>query len=285
VIPAIVNSATSDATDVAHMLRESRRFAVSLVPPGSLAAAVHRAAASRAPRVLVAGGDGTLRTAAALLVGTATEMAILPSGTLNHFATDLGVPSSVDDAIAIATNGVSRAVDVGRVNDRMFLNTSSVGSYVGFVLTRDRIEEIAGYRLASVVAAGRMLFHIRTTRVRVEVDGVERTYETPLVFVGVGERELKLPTLGSRIEGGQSGLHVMVVRRRSGARVLALALAAATRGIESVARTPALDAFLVDRCTIETTHHHIGVDGEVVTASSPLEYALQREALRVVVPA
>ena len=78
-------------------------------------------------------------------------------------------------------------------------------------------------------------------RVTLEVDGVSREYLTPLVFIGVGERELQLPTLGARVQGGRTGLHVMVVRRRSGARALAMGLAAAARGVRAVARTPAMD--------------------------------------------
>jgi len=103
----------------------------------------------------------------------------------------------------------------------------------------------------------------------------------------VGERELKLPTLGKRVASGGRGLHVMVIRSRSGARVLALALAAAARGIHAVARTPALDAYLVETLRIElhraTRRGRIAVDGEIIDAESRLDYRLRREALRVVV--
>ena len=66
--------------------------------------------------------------------------------------------------------------------------------------------------------------------VEVVVDGQKRIYRTPLVFIGVGERGLQLPTLGQRVTDGRRGLHVMVVRGRSRARMLALGLAAVARG-------------------------------------------------------
>jgi diacylglycerol kinase family enzyme len=104
------------------------------------------------------------------------------------------------------------------------------------------------------------------------------------VFIGVGERELKLPSLGARVEGGRSGLHVMVVRQRSGARAIALGLAAAARGLRAVAATPAMDAFLVDACRIQPRTHRIAVDGEIVPATPPLDYRHVPGQLRVVVP-
>jgi hypothetical protein len=76
----------------------------------------------------------------------------------------------------------------------------------------------------------------------------------------------------------------MVVRHRTGARVLSLALAAMARGIRAVSRTPALDAFLVDACTVEHHRPTIAVDGELVTESEILEYRVVRAALRIVGP-
>jgi hypothetical protein len=115
-----------------------------------------------------------------------------------------------------------------------------------------------------------------------EVEGVSREYLTPLVFVGIGERELKLPTLGARVEGGKPGLHVMVVKTRSGARTLALGLAAAARGVPAVAKTPAMDTFLVTSFRIARRRHGAAVDGEIVRVTPPLEYRHVPGHLRVV---
>ena len=120
-----------------------------------------------------------------------------------------------------------------------------------------------------------------------EVDGREQEYVTPLVFIGVGERELRLPKLGARVERGRRGLHVMVVRSRTGGRVLALALAAAARGVRAVSRTPAMQSFLVDHLRIEPRSRMLGgniaLDGEIVSIVPPLAYRFLKERLRVVV--
>ena len=129
-----------------------------------------------------------------------------------------------------------------------------------------------------------MIFHMPTFHISLEVEGQRRDYITPLVFIGVGERELQLPALGSRVPKGKTGLHVMVVRERSGGRALALGLAAAARGVKAVAKTPALDSFIVTTCTIRPRVPRIGLHGEIVDAKSPLEYKHVPGHLRVVVP-
>src|SRR5204863_85435 len=149
-----------------------------------------------------------------------------PGGTLNHFARDLGVSTEAAEALELALGGTCRGVDIGIVNGRAFLTTSSVGAYVRFVRIRERLERRFGYRFASTLAAFRILLQLRSFAVELEVDGKPRIYRTPLVFIGVGEREMQLPTLGSRVSDGKRGLHVMVVRGRSRARLLARALAA-----------------------------------------------------------
>jgi len=222
-----------------------------------------------------------------VIAGTATELAILPCGTLNHLAKDLSLPLDLEEAARVALHGCPIPVDAAVVNDRLFLNTSSVGAYVTFVRARERLEHRLGYHLASLVAAARLLFRMPTFRVtlRVEGEASDRNYVTPLVFIGVGERELRLPTLGARVPGGKRGLHVMVVRRRSGARALAAGLAAAARGVKAVARTPAMDAFLVECCRIEPRRTRLSVDGELVSLTPPFEYRHVPAHLLVVVSA
>jgi diacylglycerol kinase family enzyme len=232
---------------------------------------------------VVAGGDGSIASAANVVAGTRAELAILPCGTLNHLAKDLDLPLALEDAARLALNGSAISVDTAVVNDRLFLNTSSVGAYVSFVRARERLEKRLGYHVASFVAATRLLFRMPTFVVTLRVEGVERHYVTPLVFIGVGERELRLPMLGARIPNGRSGLHVMVVRRRSGARALATALAAAARGVKAVARTPAMDAFLVERCRIEPRTTRVSLDGELVSLTPPFDYRHLPAHLRVVV--
>jgi len=283
-IPAFVNPTAGNAAGAAGALRAVGGFDVLEVTPDALADRVRGAVRRGARRVLVAGGDGSVANAAGVVAGTGVELAILPCGTLNHLAKDLSLPLDAEEAARVARAGRVMPLDAASLNDRIFLNTSSVGAYVTFVRARERLERMLGYHIASFIAAARLFVRLPLFRVSVRIDDVAREYLTPLVFVGVGERELKLPALGARIAGGRTGLHVMVVRRRSGARALALGLAAAARGVRAVAATPAMDAFLVDAVHIEPHTHVVSVDGELVRVAPSLEYRHLVRALRVVVP-
>lgn len=285
VIPAFVNSAAGNADEVDRALLQASCFDVRAVSPDEITQAVRAAVKEGATRVAAVGGDGTVSAAAAAVANTDVELIVIPAGTLNHFAKDNGIPTDLDAACAVAISGTIKRADVAWVNGRLFLNTSSVGVYANFVRVRERFEPHVGYWAASAISMVRSFARIRPFNVRFETEGVQRSYTTPLVFIGVGERELKLPKLGGRVDGGRSGLHVMIVRGRTRARLLAIAFAAAARGTRGVSSTPHFDSFLVDHCTIEQRHSTVAVDGEVVKMDSPLDYELGRAALKIVVPA
>ena len=285
-VPAFVNPQSGSGSAALAALEETQAFTVEQCEPHTLDASLRRAVADGVDRVVVAGGDGTVAMAAASLVGTTTALAVIPGGTLNHFARDHGIPTDHREAAEIAIGGKVTTADVAFVNDRLFLNTSSVGAYVVFVRTRERLERWLGYRLATLLAGFRLLGRVRPFTVSLELDGVARRYRSALVFVGVGERELQLPSVGSRAADGRRGLHVIVVRGGTWARLIAAGLTAAFRGNEAIARGTLADTFVVDQCTIELPRRRgrVAVDGELVEMSSPLEYRIERDALRLVVP-
>ena len=283
-IPTFVNPAAGNAEEVDRALRKAGCFDVRDVAPDQVTQAVQAAIKEGARRVAAVGGDGTISAAAAAVARTDVELVVIPAGTFNHFARDYGIPLDLHVACANAMSKRVRCVDVAWVNGRLFLNTSSVGAYANFVRVRERLEPRLGYWFASAVSVTRTLIRMQPFKVWFQTAGVQRLYQTPIVFIGVGRRELKLPTLGSRVENGSSCLHVMIVRGRTRARLVALAFEAAAKGTRAISRTPHLDTFLVDHCTIEQRHSTVAVDGEVVSLASPLEYELGQRALNLVVP-
>jgi hypothetical protein len=105
------------------------------------------------------------------------------------------------------------------------------------------------------------------------------------VFIGVGERELKMPALGSRVENGRRGLHVMVVEGREKARLFMLGLAAIAKGTREASKLPDFENFIVDGCRIDLHRPRttVGLDGELKQLQTPLDYRIERDALRLVV--
>ncbi len=109
-----------------------------------LSAQLRRAAAEA--RILgVAGGDGTVRAASAIALETTLPLLVIPAGTFNHFAADLGVRSA-RDAVAALRAGEAVLVDVGIAAGRPFVNTSSTGVYVDLVHARQELEALLGRR-------------------------------------------------------------------------------------------------------------------------------------------
>ena len=89
--------------------------------------------------IVAGGGDGTIHTIAAVLAGTGVPLGILPLGTLNHFAKDLGIPMELHDAVDVVAAARGVNVDVGEVNGIVFINNSSIGVYPYMVLDRERL--------------------------------------------------------------------------------------------------------------------------------------------------
>ncbi len=285
-IPAFVNPGSGNSEKAREALASSGRFDVREIEPSKIEEEIRRAVTAGARRVLIAGGDGSICAGAAALCGTQVELAILPGGTLNHFAIDSGIPIDLAEAAKVGIGESTVTVDVGYAGERVFLNTSSIGAYVTFVRLRDRLEKRFGYRLASFIALVRIFVAMPVVGIALELEGKLQHYRTPLVFIGVGERELQLPALGSRIKSGKRGLHVFVVRGRKRAPLMVAALAAVARGVKTVSRMPELDAFLVDHCTIDMRRPRarVAFDGETEVMTTPIVYRIERDALRIVVP-
>jgi diacylglycerol kinase family enzyme len=285
-IPAFANPQSGRGKEAGEAIAADPRFELRDVGEGGLEEAIRAAVGGGARRIVVAGGDGTVASAAAVLCDTGVELAVIPGGTLNHFARDNGIPLEVDQALELAATGSARGVDLGFVNERPFLNTSSVGAYVGFVRTRERLERWMGYRLASFLGGVRVMARLRSFTVQVRVEGEARTYRTAMVFIGVGERETRAPTLGGRVKDGRRGLHVIATHGRAVSRLVALGLEAAARGLAAARRNPELDAFLVEECTIVMPRRvsYLAVDGEILRMPAPFRYRLAPGALRVVAP-
>lgn len=281
-IPVIVNPASGAADGVIALLRRTDKFDVRVRAAADVPTAVRAAVLEGHGRIAVAGGDGTIALAANVLAGHGTELAVIPAGTLNHFARDYEIPGGVDEAAALAWQGAARPVDIGRVNGRVFLNTASVGAYPSFVRMRERIEPAVGYRLASLMAAGRVAATMHRFALEVATPAGTRIYRSPLLFIGIGERKLQLPLLGARVPGGRRGLHIMVVRGRRSSAILRLGLAAAMRGLSDIGDA-GVDELIADRCAVTLRRPtRIATDGELATAESSLRCELARDALWLV---
>jgi len=154
---AINTSAGTASAGLARQLRAELPQAVIIeTDAGQDLAGQLRRAAGRARILGVAGGDGTVSTACAVALETGLPLLVIPAGTFNHFAADLGV-WSVEDALAALRAGEAVLVDVGVAGHRSFINTSSTGIYVDLLRAREGLENALGRRAAVIIALAQVL--------------------------------------------------------------------------------------------------------------------------------
>jgi undecaprenyl-diphosphatase len=157
VVLAVNRSAGTVSSALAGRLRaDLPRALVFETDAGQDLACQLRAAAANARILGVAGGDGTASTAAGVALEMGLPLLVVPAGSFNHFAADLGV-WSVDDAVDALRAGEAVLVDVGNAARRPFVNTSSTGVYADLVHAREKLEKAVGRRLALLVALAAVL--------------------------------------------------------------------------------------------------------------------------------
>lgn len=146
--------------------------------------ALRRALADGADHVLVWGGDGTCQRCIDVLAGGDATMAILPAGTANLLATNLGIPADLEQAVEIALHGQHRRIDVARLNGEGFAVMAGAGFDAQMIADADgRLKDRLG-RAAYVVTGARNL-RIQPFAARVDVDG-ERFHDGPASCILVG---------------------------------------------------------------------------------------------------
>jgi diacylglycerol kinase family enzyme len=261
-----------------------RSYRVVLACDGrKLETAARQAVEAGCAALVAGGGDGTVSTVATAVAGTDVPFGVLPLGTLNHFARDLGMPTELDAALALVLGGATRQVDVGEVNGRLFVNNSSLGVYPRIVRLRERMRERGvGKWLGALWATLVVLRRSPFVGVRLTVDGEPIVRRTPFVFVGNNEYRMEGLQAGTRDTLTDERLWIYVMNASGRRNLLWLAFQVWLGRTEQIQE---LESFRVSEATVELRRARVGValDGEVVPMVPPLEYRVRPGALRVLV--
>jgi diacylglycerol kinase family enzyme len=292
-IEVIVNNRSGPGHEagVEHRLAQAFKAAgvdarISLVGNGaSVSALAHEAANSDAGIVVAAGGDGTVNAVASAIIGKGKTLGVLPFGTMNHFAKDLRIPIDLEHAVRTIVGHHETNVDIGEVNDHIFINNSSLGLYPSIVRERERQQRLGwGKWPAYVWAALAVLRRYPFLDIRIGVDGKDLNSKTPFVFIGNNEYEMETLNIGSRACLDKGELSLYMTNRTGRWGLIRLGLRALLGGLHQ-------EKDFVAMCTkavrINTRHRHLRValDGEVTIMKPPLYYRARPGALRVLTPA
>ena len=234
--------------------------------------------------IAAAGGDGTVSSVAAGVARANKTLAVIPTGTLNHFARDTGIPTDLSEAIAVLRTGRLDRIDVGSVNDHVFLNNVSLGSYPRMVHDRTAMEERGrSRRIAGIIAVARTWWQLRSVTASIAIDGRDLIRHSPFVVIGNGSYVLSGFALARRhnISDRQLSLYVAPHAGRLGA--LSLPMRALLGTLE---RYEQFETLCGKEITVSLRHRRVpaGIDGEVRELESPLRFTVKPGALQLIVP-
>ncbi|MFL6213364.1 MAG: diacylglycerol/lipid kinase family protein [Blastocatellia bacterium] len=243
-----------------------------------------QALASGAQTIVAGGGDGTISAIAAIVAGTDVRLGVLPLGTLNHFAKDLGIPLDLTEAVRTLVAGRTTQVDIGEVNGHVFINNSSLGIYPRLVRMRERIQRqgLSKWR-AFAVALYTVLRRYPLVAVRLIAGDQRFIRRTPFVFIGNNEYETASFRMGGRkgLDSGRLSIYTAPVRGRF--ELFKLFVKAF---LGRIGEQDNFDILSATEVSVETRRRTIRValDGEVRRLRTPLHYRARPAALRVIVP-
>ena len=282
----VVNSKSGTALDPEKLAAALARaaFQADVLDLQEMAGTGLERAAERYDVLVAAGGDGTVSTIAAAASAAGRTFGVIPSGTLNHFARDAGIPADLDEAIAVITRGRTRAMDVGDLNGRIFVNNASIGAYPRMVWERNRARGLGLPRpIAMGFAVARTWSGLRSLAVRIVVDGQVLVRKTPFIFIGNSEYDVTGTDVGSRPTMTDGKLSLYMAPRFGRRDALLMPVRVLRNTLESHERFEAMTASTI---SIETARKQVGVarDGEVGLFGPPLQFSVRRNALKVLVP-
>jgi diacylglycerol kinase family enzyme len=235
--------------------------------------------------IVAGGGDGTIRAVAEILCETNIPLGILPLGTLNHFAKDLGIPVDFNDAVKVIQSGKIIDIDIAEVNGHKFINNSSIGIYPKIIKDRERQQKSSGMNkwLAMLIAIFRSLFYFPAYKVRLNADHEKFHCKTFFVFIGNNEYNMKLftPVFRKNLDQGKLSLYFANCTGKYSLFKLIFFFI-----FDRLEQFKDFNSILVNEVWIDTKKHHpeVSVDGEVIRIESPLFYRILPKQLKVIVP-
>jgi diacylglycerol kinase family enzyme len=250
---------------------------VCLLQPRALPEAIRKAVLGPHDTVIVGGGDGTANAAAAAFTSTDKVLGVLPFGTMNLLAGDLGMPSDPHAAVAALSDVAPRRIDLAEINGRPFHTLSGLGFFSQMARAREEVRGHPVGRLASVLVAGfRALTRTTSFTIDVLLDG--RRERVRAFAVLVTNNRLAADWRRARLDEGVLELHLVEDRGTlTKLRASAALLTGAWRTEQHIRSIVTSDLTITRR----RRHSWASTDGELARERMPLRYRALPGALTV----
>jgi diacylglycerol kinase family enzyme len=233
---------------------------------------------------LAAGGDGTVHHVVQGLIHADAELAVIPTGTYNHFARDLGIPLPWKQALDVALSGDRKFVDTGRINEQYFVNNVSLGLYPEMVARREaRGRDYPRWKARMYAFAGTLRKYKHVT-LAVESEAHHELIRTHVFMVSNNSYDMErfgVQAPRETLTGGKLSVywlpHTSRIRLM---RYIARFLAGRVRTI------PGFRSFRTTRVRVQSNHKKldVGIDGELFELQMPLHITIVPRSLIVRLP-
>ena len=246
-------------------------------------------ARARGGVVVAGGGDGTINAMAQATLGSGCSFGVLPLGTFNYFSRTHGIPVNTADATRLLLTARAYPVQVGLVNDRVFLINASLGMYPDLLEDREAFNKKFGRtRLVAVIAGVvTVLHHHRQLRLFIEQGGSTRQMRTPVLFIGNNRLQLDQAGIAEAPLLAQGQLDAITLRPMGTLTMLCLALRGA---FGQLGEAKSVTSFPFKRIVVRPTKSYgthrlkVAIDGEIVWLRAPIEFRVAAEVLHLLKP-
>jgi diacylglycerol kinase family enzyme len=259
---------------------------VHLSPSKRLATTADDLLREKVDALVAGGGDGTVSTIAEICARHHLPLGLLPLGTRNHFGRDLGIPTDTAESVRCIAQGYICKVDLGSVNDRLFINNSSIGAYPRAVEERDELRSRFQLRkhAAGVIATLRTFAQRPMVNASIELDGTMLRSTGPFVFVGNNVYSVKLFSVNHRASLMEGKLCIYTARCNGVAGLLHLLWLSLWGRLEQ-SRHFEMHTGAEAIIRLPKAKVRVSKDGEVLRLNTPLHYRVLPRALEVFAPA
>jgi len=237
--------------------------------------------------LVAAGGDGTINTVAHQAVLAGCAFGVLPQGTFNYFGRTHGIPEDLAEAVHALLRAKIKPVQVGMLNDKIFLVNASVGLYPALLEEREHDKrEFGRSRVVAFLSAIKMTLRAhRHLQIRLELDGKEQRLRTTTLFVGNNRLQMEqvgMEQLTDAVEDGQ--LAALAPKPMGKLGLLGLLVRGA---LGKLGGADDVVAFSFKRMTVRTPSLYgrkrlkVAVDGEVSKMATPFEFRVLEGRLKL----
>lgn len=230
--------------------------------------------------LIAAGGDGTVRLTAQLATQVHLPLGILPLGTLNHFAKDLGLPIGLAEAAKVIANEVFVKVDYCTVNEQVFLNNASIGIYPAIVTDREKTQHLWGKWIAAFKASLTAIHENKNLSCTINTPEGNWEFLSPLIFAGNNMYDVHSSGLSGRSKLDNAKIFLYVVRATRRRKLILLALLSLfgvrLSSVETIKSTNGPITIRSNQTSVA-----IALDGEVFELKFPLLFKMNACKLTV----